>query len=131
MLLIEVDSLKNPVAQGSHLGWAVVEPLVLVYLPGGHLVWRVQASGLVLFSDGSDLKNPSSHASHENPPLVFFAVFLYDPGGQSIEVAREIWDTITDCNNVTTTRVHPKRILNAICCFDVNFRKVSVFLGWT
>ena len=103
MLLIEVDSLKNPVAQGSHLGWAVVEPLALVYLPGGHLVWRVQASVLLL--------------------LVLFTVFLYDPGGQSIEVAREIWETITDCNNVTTTRGYPKRVLNAIYCFEDIFER--------
>ena len=106
LLLSEVDSLKNPVAQDSQLGWAVVEPLALVYLPGGHLVWGVQASELLLLGDVEALKNPVAHRSHE---LVFFTGVLYVPGGHSIEVAWEIWETITDCN-VTT----PHNNLNAI-----------------
>ena len=94
-LLVEVDSLKNPVAQDSHLGWAVVEPLALVYLPGGQLVWAVQASDLLLLGDVEALKYPGAHRSQDS---AFFTIFSYVPGGQSIEVA---WETMC---NVTTTK---------------------------
>lgn len=59
MLLFDVMDLKNPVAHASHLGWVVAEPLTMVCLPGGHFVWAVQESVLVL-----GLKNPVAHASH-------------------------------------------------------------------
>ena len=45
VLLLDVESLKNPVGHASHLGWAVAEPTVLVNLPGGHLVWAMHVSG--------------------------------------------------------------------------------------
>ena len=44
VLLLDVEALKNPGPHTSHLGWAVAEPAVFVYLPGGHLVWAVHHS---------------------------------------------------------------------------------------
>ena len=64
VLMLDVEALKNPVAHTAHVGWVVTEPAVLVYLPGGHLVWAVQESGLVLLLDVETLKNPVGHTSH-------------------------------------------------------------------
>ena len=36
--MIEVDALKNPGAHVSHVGGAVADPAIIVYLPGGHFV---------------------------------------------------------------------------------------------
>ena len=36
VVLFDVEGLKNPGAHSSHLGGAVIEPDVAVYLPGGH-----------------------------------------------------------------------------------------------
>ena len=64
MLLRDVESLKNPATHTSHLGSAVALPLVLVYLPAGHLVWAVQELFLVPVLDGASLNNPGAHVSH-------------------------------------------------------------------
>ena len=42
VLFSDVEALKNPGAHASHLGWVVELPAILVYLPGGHLVWVAQ-----------------------------------------------------------------------------------------
>ena len=44
MLLFDVVALKNPGAHASHLGWVVLDPITMVYLPGGHLVWPMHWS---------------------------------------------------------------------------------------
>ena len=60
----EKEDLKNPIAHALHVGWAVAEPVAVVYLPGGHLVWAVQESVTLLLFDDNTLKNPITHASH-------------------------------------------------------------------
>ena len=52
-----------------------------MYLPGGHLVWSMHESVLVLFLDVCALKNPDAHASQSVWVLVVPAVFVYLPGG--------------------------------------------------
>ena len=42
VLLLDVLALKNPNAQVSHIGWVVLEPAIMVYLPGGHLLCAAQ-----------------------------------------------------------------------------------------
>ena len=115
MLLFDVPNLKNPVAHASHLGWAMAEPATLVYLPdivgvvevgvviggvgqvaepltmislpGGHFVWAVQESVLVL-----RLKNPVAHALQRGfDPLGF----LYLPGGHTADADLH-WAVIID-----------------------------------
>ena len=44
VLLADVKALKNPVAQTSHLAGVVLEPIVFVNLPGGHLGWAMHLS---------------------------------------------------------------------------------------
>ena len=44
LLLIDTMSLKNPAGHASHSGWALVVPTVVVYFPGGHLVWAAHHS---------------------------------------------------------------------------------------
>ena len=44
-MLLDVEALKKPAAHAVHLGWEVAEPLTLVYLPGGHLMWALHFSG--------------------------------------------------------------------------------------
>ena len=79
MLLRDVESLKNPAAHTSHFGSAVALPLVSVYLPGGHLVWAVQETFLVLVLDMVSLKNPGAHDSHLGSPMA--VTLMYLPGG--------------------------------------------------
>ena len=42
VLLRDVLALKNPNAHVAHIGWVVLEPGIMVYLPGGHLVCAAQ-----------------------------------------------------------------------------------------
>ena len=44
VLLFDAEALKNPGAHVSHVGWAVLDPDLLVYFPGGHGVWAVHHS---------------------------------------------------------------------------------------
>ena len=44
VLLFDAEALKNPGAHVSHVGWAVLDPALLVYFPGGHVVWAVHHS---------------------------------------------------------------------------------------
>ena len=59
-----IHTEKNPAAHTSHWGSAVALPLVLLYLPAGHLVWAVQESFLVAMLDVVSLKNPGAQVSH-------------------------------------------------------------------
>ena len=79
MLLRDVESLKNPAAHTSHLGSAVALPLVLVYLPAGHLVWAVQKSFFVPALDAVSLKNPGAQVSHRGSAMAVMLMYL--PGG--------------------------------------------------
>ena len=79
MLLRDVKSLKNPAVHTSHLGSAMALPLVLVYLPGGHLVCATQESLLVLALDTVSLKNPGAHDLHSGSPMA--VTLMYLPGG--------------------------------------------------
>ena len=63
----------------SHSGSAVALPLVLVYLPAGHLVCAVQESFLVLVLDMMSLKNPGAHDLHSGSPMA--VTLMYLPGG--------------------------------------------------
>ena len=47
LLLFEVRALKNPGGHFSHSGSEVVEPAILVNLPGGHLVWAVHWEAVI------------------------------------------------------------------------------------
>ena len=80
VLLRDVKSLKKPAVHTSHLGSAVALPLVLVYLPAGHLVCATQESFLVLALDTVSLKNPCAHDLHSGSPMV--VTLMYLPGGQ-------------------------------------------------
>ena len=44
VLLFDAEALKNPGAHVSHVGWAVLDPALLVYFPGGHVAWAVHHS---------------------------------------------------------------------------------------
>ena len=79
VLLGDVESLKNPATHTSHLGSAVLLPLLLVYLPAGHLVWVVQDSFLVAMLDVVSLKNSGAHDLHSGPPMR--VTLMYLPGG--------------------------------------------------
>ena len=108
MLLFEVEDLKNPVAHDAHFGCLVVEPLTLVYLPGGHLVWAVQ-----LPVDVEALKNPNAHCAQDC--ALFLSLCAYVPGGQSVEVAAEIWEIRTAtsnsrCNSISIRVVKKKKM---------------------
>ena len=74
-----MDALKNPGAQVSHLGCAEADPDVLVYMPGGHLVWAVQASVVLL--EKVFVKNPVAHSLHLGCVVEEPAVLVYWPGG--------------------------------------------------
>ena len=105
-LLFEVEALKYPGAHTSHLGWAVRE-LSMVYLPAGHLAWAVQASGLLLLGDGSDLKNPGAHASHLGGELLVAS--MYFPRGHRISLATEqesVWVLLVDVEALKNPFVH-------------------------
>ena len=84
MLLFDANALKNPTAHTSHLGCAVAEPTVCVYLPGGHLVWARQESAWMLLLDVETLKNPGAHASHVGSAVIVPAVLVYFPGGHVV-----------------------------------------------
>ena len=73
MLLSDVTSLKNPVAQTSHSGWVVVVPTVFVYLPGGHLVWAAHHSKgqSIDHAQGKPTHNTQCNAQYWNLLFVF------------------------------------------------------------
>ena len=81
VLFLDVEALKNPGAQGSHLGWAVTEPVTMVNLPGGHLVWAVQESPLFVLEVAA-LKNPVAQSSHLWGMVMLALVYL--PGGHLV-----------------------------------------------
>ena len=81
VLLLEAKSLKDPAAHVRHWGWAVTEPAVFVYLPGGHLVWAIQESVAMLLLDAEALKNPVMHVSQVGSVELLPAVFVNLPGG--------------------------------------------------
>ena len=54
-LLTDVKGWKNPGEHASHVGCKVTDPAAKVYFPGGHLVWAVHQSVLVLLVDVKDL----------------------------------------------------------------------------
>ena len=81
MLLLDVNALKYPVTQVSHLGWVVAVPDTSVYLPGGHVVCAVQLSVTVPRSDLELLKYPAAHVSHLSEVGERFG---YLPGGHSV-----------------------------------------------
>ena len=81
LLFVDVKALKNPVAHTSHLGWVVTEPIIFVYLPGGHLVWAAHESVRIMLFDVDALKNPDTHASQSTWALVVPAFLVYLPGG--------------------------------------------------
>ena len=58
----------------------VVLPAIFVYLPGGHLVWAMHESVLLLILDVDALKNPGVHTSQSVWELVVPAAFAYLPG---------------------------------------------------
>ena len=62
----------------------VAEPGVVVYLPGGHLVWAMHKSVLVLLLDVKALKNPVTHDTHSGCVVAEPAVFVYLPGGHLV-----------------------------------------------
>ena len=88
MLLFDVPDLKNPDTHPSHLGWAVLDPAVLVNLPGGHLVWGLQSWTLSPFTV---LKNPALHGLHNGSSLLS----RYFPTGHT---SAEIWHSIENAN---------------------------------
>ena len=76
-----MTALKNPAAHGSHWGSVVVDPIALVYLPGGHLVWAVHESSLRLLVDETALKNPAAHDSHRGWAVTEPTTVVYLPSG--------------------------------------------------
>ena len=48
MLLLDMNGLKNPGLHASHSGCAVAVPGAFVYFPGGHLVWALHHSKLLI-----------------------------------------------------------------------------------
>ena len=81
-------------------------PTAMVYLPGGHLVWAVHASGLVLLGDAEALKNPGAHASH----LWALAVdLMYFPRGHPMSltaVQESVWVLLVDVEAFKNLTAH-------------------------
>ena len=61
MLFFDMEPLKNPGAHDWHLGWAIADPLKLVYLPGRHFTWTEQELAVLLPVNLDGLKNPGAH----------------------------------------------------------------------
>ena len=89
MLFIDSVGLKNPGAQPLHWGWVVALPAVIVYLPGGHLVWALHEARVAVV-----LKNPGAHDSQ--PRLSFPGCV---PIGQ-LSALTDIRETITEIKKI-------------------------------
>ena len=81
VLLLDVNSLKNPLAQTAHSGCALAEPAAFVYLPGGHLMCAAHDSTRVPRLEETVLKNPKAHTSHLGCAEEEPTTAVYFPGG--------------------------------------------------
>ena len=71
---VDASTLKVPDTQAVHLGSAVVDPAVLVYVPAAQGVWAVQISVATDDVDASTLNLPETQAVHCGSAVVDPAV---------------------------------------------------------
>ena len=82
-----------------------------MYLPGGHLMWDMQKSVLVLLLDVSALKNPAAHNAHVGWEVAVPTAFVYCPGGHLVWAVQEsVMASLLDVNVLKNPVAHASHL---------------------